>query len=464
MKNYIILLIATLTGFTVAAQNELYNDGSVLYISTGATVQVNGSFTNTNTSSFANYGTVTITGNTTNNQTMSGYTGKLVFNNTSAQQLNGSASLLTKDFEINNAAGAILNTKLIADGVCTFTNGIITASNTAAPFVFTANATVSGVSNASHVNGYVVKEGTGNFTYPVGDAANYQPIGINTSANAGGIRVQYIAADAGTAPFTGATPLLYYNTKEYWDITPISTATGTVTIYWDSYNNIGIGNTADLRVAHLTGGNWVNEGVIPPPAGTTSAGSVTSSATISTWSPFTLGSVSISSTLPLSWLSVTAFSNTQKQVEINWKVNEQNVRTYTIEKSNNGTGFRTIAALNSMGNGINSYTYTDKELLQNTAYYRIKQTDEDGRFSYSSIIKISGQINTGLTIYPMPFKESFTVISDERQTAKLTSLDGKLIKTIQLKAGSNYVNVGGLVKGVYLLVTQNNIVKKVIKE
>lgn len=111
---------------------------------------------------------------------------------------------------------------------------------------------------------------------------------------------RFYGTDAGSASFgtTGSavTPLLFYNKKEYWYVVPAGTATGTITIYFDGYNNAGISNTADLRVAHKSGGQWLNEGGAA--TGTTASGSVISYS-ISTFSPFTPGSVSAGSPLPV---------------------------------------------------------------------------------------------------------------------------------------------------------------------
>ena len=112
---------------------------------------------------------------------------------------------------------------------------------------------------------------------------------------------------------------------------------------------------------------------------------------ISTWSPFTLGSI-VSSTLPLHWLNVGGSLNSSKQAVINFKVNETNVANYQIEKSNDGRVFYSIANISSKGNGENSYQFTDALVLDDVKYYRIKQIDADGRYSYSTIIRLSNDV------------------------------------------------------------------------
>lgn len=463
MKKIILLLVCGLIAQQMQAQ-VLYNNAAMLTITSNSTVHVNGDAQIQAGSTITNNGILNVTGNFINNNSMAAYNaGSLVFDGTAAQALSGTATYYANNVTVNNAAGVTLNALLRVNGTVTFTNGIVTASDNSKPITFTSTATVAGAKNASHVNGFVAKEGTGSFTYPTGDGTRYQPVAINPSANVDGIRARYNVGNAGSGTFTGGTPLLYYNSLEHWELTPLTTATATVTIYWDDYNNIGIGNIANLRVAHKSGSNWLNEGVNGAPSGTTASGSVTSNA-ISTWSPFSLGSVSASSTLPVTWLSLTGSLDAQKKALINWSVREQNVHNYQVEKSNDGRSFANTSILNSKGNGVNDYSYQGSDILQNSTYYRIKQTDLDGKFSYSSVLKLYAQQHAGLAVYPTPFKESFTVVSPAKQTARLTTTDGKFLKTLQLKAGTNFIDAGSLQKGIYILTTENNAAQKIIKE
>ncbi|MBL7734910.1 MAG: T9SS type A sorting domain-containing protein [Chitinophagaceae bacterium] len=465
-----LLLAATLAAVIYTkAQNELYNNGAGLYIASGGVLSVNGSFTNTGTgASLQNNGTLRITGNIVNDQTMSAYTGLLVFNGNAIQTLYGAAGMLTRDLEINNPAGVILNAALKVDHSAAFTNGIITAAATTAPLWFRTSATHTGAANAAHVNGYVVKEGAGNFDYPVGDGARYQRVRVNASSNTGGIRVRYIPGDAGDAPFsaTGASsvPLLYHNAREYWDISPLSAAAGTVTIYWDDYNNSGITSRNHLTVAHKRGGNWLNEGAASV-SGTATAGSVTS-ASINAWSPFTLGSINSLSTLPVSWLQLSGSLNAAQQALISWQVNESNVADYQVEKSADGRQFTTVGQLNSKGDGSNSYSFTEADRLTANAYYRIRQTDMDGRHAYSPIIRLQGSeaINDRITVYPMPFTTGFTVTSDKAQKAYLINTRGQTMQQMQLSAGANFISAARLLSGVYYLIAENGHTLQLVKQ
>jgi Secretion system C-terminal sorting domain len=471
MKRYLyaVAILLLLHHTPIIAQVEFYNNGTTVRVESNTLLYVNGNFTNNAGSSYENNGTVELTGNLTNNQAMSShYSGTIKFIGTNAQTIDGTQSFLVNHAEVNNASGVILNNTVKVDGTCTFTNGIVTASATSAPLWFTANGTHSSAADASHVNGYVVKEGTGSFIYPVGDGVKYQKCAVNPTANGTGIQVKYNATDAGAGTFTNsgteATPLYFYNRLEHWNITPLSTATGTVTMYWDNYNNIGIASAAHLKVAHKASGNWLNEGTTG--TGLATSGSVTSNS-LSTWSPFTLGSISSASTLPLYWLNVNGSLNAQKQTIINWQVQESNVANYAVEKSIDGITFNSIVTVNSKGYGTNIYNYTDVQAVNGIVYYRIKQIGVDGRINYSTIIKLSNQQVGKLSVYPNPIKDVFTLSVDNSLLNSLATLidsKGAVIKQIKITQLQMQINVSELPKGTYIIKTTNGTTLKLIKE
>jgi hypothetical protein len=418
-------------------------------------------------STLTNNGQVNITGNLVNNQTMSAANaGTLSFTGNAAQTLSGAAMYVAKNVQVNNSNGVALSTALKIDGVCNFVNGVVINTNSANAVIFTTNASISNTNKAkdvSHINGFVVKEGTGIFSYPVGDGTRYQKIDVNLSANAGGMRVKYNATDAGTGVFTTdgteATALETYNPNEYWDVTPVTTATGAVTVYWDGYKD-GLSNLVSQRkVAHKTGGNWLNEGTTA--TGTTSIGSVTSNS-VSVWSPFTLGAVP--STLPVKWINIQANLNTNKHAVLKWQVQESNVAIYEIEKSRNGLSFSTIATVTSKGDGINQYSHTDADAINSVTYYRIKQIDRDGKFGYSIVLQLNSQTNSSLLVYPTLFNNGITVVSSKAQAAVITNAQGQIVKTIVLNEGNNFIHTAGFDSGFYMLKATDGSTQKLMKQ
>ena len=90
---------------------------------------------------------------------------------------------------------------------------------------------------------------------------------------------------------------------------------------------------------------------------------------------------------------------------------------FEIERSINGTSFDKINEVKGSGNStaLVEYTSTDKTAANafaqtNVLYYRLKQVDFDGKFTYS---KISSVVNEDvkefniLSVQPNPFNEGF---------------------------------------------------------
>jgi hypothetical protein len=461
MQRIITISIALL--LTYVAQAQLYNNGATLSIGTGGVLQVNNDLTNKSGSNLVNNGTLNLKGNGINDQTMSvANNGTWALVGTSPQTLSGTAAYLVKHLTVNNAAGVTLSKSLKADGEVKFQSGIVTASSNSEPLALTSNGTISTTtapSNTSHVNGYVGKEGTGAFDFPVGDGTRYQKIGINLTANGTGIVVKYNATDAASGTFatTGAsaTPLASYNTQEHWDISPLSTATGTVTVYWDDYKTPVLTTINLLKVAHKSSGNWLNESGTA--TGNTSAGSVTSSS-LSTWSPFTLGIVSAA--LPISWLSFTGEAVANTNVLLWATASEVNNKGFNVERApqppkgalTSGAlmTWETLGFVNAKGKAA-TYNFTDVAPPSGAggAYYRLRQIDFDGTETFSKIVSVvqTGK-GKGLTIYPNPVSSLLNIEYTEGSDFQILNLLGQQVLTG--KTGQR-LDVSALPQGTYIL-------------
>lgn len=452
----------------VSAQ-VLYNNGSVMHVNTGGTIQVNGAMTNAVGSTLTNNGTITVTGTVTNNEVMTvPNNGVLVFDGTGAQTLNGSSPYLAKDVVVDNAAGVTLNTPLVVSGNMTFTTGDIVAASTATPVIFASGATYSGASNSSHVNGYVVKEGTGAFSYPVGNGTNLQKVDLNLSANGTGMRVKYNTGSAGGNTYTttgsDATPLAVYNTGEYWDMTPLTTATGAVTIYWDNVNNITITNTSSLRVAHKSGANWLNEGGLNI-TGNTTAGSVTSNA-VSIWSPFTLGATSVTA-LPVHLVDFTARATT-KGNQLDWKTvsEDANIR-YEIERSADAKTYSHLGTVSGKEGLSNQYQHLDEQPYSPITYYRLRITEPGSEATYSKVVWVRNEGKGSLTISPVPAHDYIMLtnsnVSLNGKTAWISDLQGRSVMSFTL-ADQVRLSTGHLAAGMYIVHLPDGQNLKIIKE
>lgn len=123
------------------------------------------------------------------------------------------------------------------------------------------------------------------------------------------------------------------------------------------------------------------------------------------------------SPLPLTWLDFTGVRRNDDAL-LNWiTANERNTNSFIIERSTNGTAFKAIGKMPSSGrvNGTSLYDYTDKDIVSLNVpllYYRIRQLDNDGHFTYSKIISIridQDKVQPLITAYPNPFNENITL-------------------------------------------------------
>jgi hypothetical protein len=172
-------------------------------------------------------------------------------------------------------------------------------------------------------------------------------------------------------------------------------------------------------------------------------------------------------TLPVNWLNINGSLNSSKQSVISWKVAEQNVTRYEVEKSSDAISFSKMANIPGNGDGTNDYTFTEMQTLTGTAYYRIKQIDIDGRSSYSSIITLRNNNQHPISLYPNPAKELVTVIVGNdllNKNAVLTDMYGKALQRMKISSLSFIINIKAYPNGVYLIKIDNDNQIKIVKE
>lgn len=464
MIKKIFTFLALVIPWSLKAQ-MVYNNGASLTLLSGSSMKVNGNVQMQSGSSFSNNGTLTVTGNVVSNAAGITSTGTLLFNGSSMQTLSGNQTFIAKDVVFNNAAGITLASPLRATGIVSFTSGIVTSSTSSAPLIITSTGSVSGAGNSSHVNGYVTREGTGDFTFPIGDGSRFQPVSVNLAANSNGLIARYYGSDAGTASFgtTGnsAVALESYNVNEYWDISPVGAATGNVTVFWDNYKSPVITNTALLTVAHKRNGSWLNEGA-QTVTGTTTSGSVKSVA-IGSWSPFTLGTLPLSA-LPVRLVSFTAQA-AEQQSDLQWRIADANgFSHFEVERSIDARNFEKIGRVDFLQMRQN-YNYVDDAFPMAIAYYRLKMVDIDGTWAYSRMEFVKFTRNEhSLGGYPNPFTSTLTISSPILQKAKLLDIEGMTVREFSLQHGDNHFNESQLPSGTYLIRTEKGETIKVVKQ
>ncbi|MBI2270232.1 MAG: T9SS type A sorting domain-containing protein [Bacteroidetes bacterium] len=108
--------------------------------------------------------------------------------------------------------------------------------------------------------------------------------------------------------------------------------------------------------------------------------------------------------LPIELLSFNATAM-DKSIRLNWSTaSETNNNFFTIEKSLNGSDWKSIGIVKGAGNSthVMNYESFDTEPVTGIQYYKLKQTDFDGQYKYSELIAINFSKNFSFSIYPNP--------------------------------------------------------------
>jgi hypothetical protein len=170
------------------------------------------------------------------------------------------------------------------------------------------------------------------------------------------------------------------------------------------------------------------------------------------------------SPLPIKLLSFSALRN-NRNVVVNWQTtSEINNAYFDIERSEDGRNFYPVGKVIASGTATtnHSYSFTDLNIpVQNkVVYYRLKQVDKDGAFSYSKTVAILiDKAAANISIFPNPVKDVFTLSIAQSGTEKITyslsALDGRrLIQQSNSIIGSTVLTIDALAAqpaGTYIL-------------
>jgi len=167
--------------------------------------------------------------------------------------------------------------------------------------------------------------------------------------------------------------------------------------------------------------------------------------------------------LPVELISFSGKEN-KSGIILEWATaNEINNDHFEIERSNSAALFVKIAEMKGHGNSLSKHTYSvqDTKKGKGTYYYRLKQVDEDGTFTYSKVIAVNSKqfVSTmALQVAPNPVTNSqFTIflVGGETTQLQILSLNSHLVHSQIINSDIRELNLNAnqlhLQSGVYLL-------------
>ncbi len=419
-------------------------------------------------------GALNIYGNLTNNGTISGANAWVNFMGTAAQTINGGTY---NRVSLDNAAGLTTTAALTINDTLQLVSGKVTLGsnnltigssarllgNSAANYIVT-NGTGSLVMNNIGTSGR-----TGAIVFPVGTASNYNPATLNNTGVADNFAARVIT---GSYPaFTGSTPSGAAYTSNVVDANWIideaiqGGSNLVVSLQWNASQELPSFTRASSYIARYLANGWNNAAASAATGANPYASTVSG---ITVLAPMGVGS---NGTLPVSWLSFTANANGMDAV-LNWATaTEINNKGFEVERSLDGSIFKTIGFVegNINSGSVKNYRFTDNRALEMFAgasvYYRLKQVDLDGNYSYSNIALLNTEEGSDISLYPNPFNSTTGVYVNATEDANVTievkDLMGRSIAltTASVVKGGQYLTIEALstvADGMYLVQVELN--------
>ncbi len=172
--------------------------------------------------------------------------------------------------------------------------------------------------------------------------------------------------------------------------------------------------------------------------------------------------------LPVEFIGFSAIPKENKYVSLDWTTaTEVNNDYFTVEKSTDGTSWEIVKTIDGAGNTstLLSYSTTDEYPYYGLSYYRLKQTDFDGQFSYSKVLTVEIETTNSTFIYPNPAVNRLTLTGDETIIKDITifNLAGldvtHLAKFEEQGKARVIIDISNMGKGLYFIQTKTTINK-----
>jgi hypothetical protein len=273
---------------------------------------------------------------------------------------------------------------------------------------------------------------------------------------------------------------IYARFDREWKITNTNfNNTFSLRFTWDSINNFNIN---DLRLLVDVDGDFSDADVIASGQNgiTINSGSIvvsgisTSIIPINSTRFITIGTVNSNTPLPVSLIAFNAVMEDQNSALLSWETSsELNNSHFELERRTLRSNFRLVSRVegNGTSNRTNNYSYVDSELQSGQHFYRLKQVDFDGKYTYSNIrsIKVNEKLGNNLNykIIPNPAYDriQIQVEGDDIKEVTIVASDGKLLyRNHELPKRTLEIDVSDLTSGVYYLTVNNNAKKLIISK
>ena len=418
---------------------------------------------------FSTGGNITVTNLT--NQIISSVT---VANNTNVTLSAASNAVFGGYDSLNLTSG-----KLIAGNNVVFSVGIDTISTG----VLTGNGSVEGILRRW------IKSGNNNVTFPLSVGANSRSASF-TYTTAPSVSGMLAAQFVSTVPSSFGLPLTEGSItlkraaiNGYWNFAASNGLTGgtyNATLTAQGFTGVQDYTTLVILKRLSTINQWTLEGTHVTTIGSNSS-PVLSRTGLAGYGNFGVGGDTLFNTLPVTLVSLSA-KNINGDAVISWTTStEVNNKGFEVERSFNG---RTFSKINFVKGAVNSsvlhnYFVSDNNVFANNntsvIYYRLKQIDLNGKFTYSDVVSVSSdniEAEDNIKSFPNPFSShiniNITAKAESTVNVSIFDIRGQLVNSSSFVANQGegiykVENLDGLAGGIYFVRVESNGDVKTIK-
>jgi hypothetical protein len=297
--------------------------------------------------------------------------------------------------------------------------------------------------------GFRVGAGAGDFLKDNGD---YLTCGINCPITP--------AISTSNLP---ATVIQRWLNDWYINKTDINSNNGLVTLYFD-FGDYGIGNSPGVPSNYVLlyrNSPSATFSIVPGTTPSVSSDQVrfaVDASNITTNFYYTIGTLDpTTSPLPIELLNFSGNCN-GNNTHLKWSTaSEINNDYFTIERSIDAISYELLGKVDGAGNSVQTlnYSFVDPTPIEGTGYYRLKQTDFDGKYKYSKIISVKCiKIRSEkIIVYPNPASYNVTIelLGNSRTLPfEIINSKGQVIYSGTITNKINLPN-NGLISGLYFV-------------
>lgn len=411
--------------------------------------------------------------------------GTVKFSGTSEQKIGGSKATIFENLIMNNASGTTMDDNVLIANSLSFNEGNISTGLTDTVILLNdANGAIVNQGLGKSVIGNLRRYmSTGIFSFPIASGDDYLPalLEIISLGSMKFLSAKFISTASETVP-TGlnvdGTPIVEFLDRGYWTFTPDN---GTGVQYDITLTSSGHTNGGTLAAQHAifkrSGGNWENLGTHydSTQIGTTAGPITAKRSNLTNFSDFIIGKSDLWP-LPIILSSFYTICH-ENGIYVNWETqSEINNESFTLEYSMNGTDFSRLDQVPGAGTShqVTKYSFFHRIVTNQVVYYRLSQTDFDGKQLVFPLIAAQCLVNPfeGLQIFKSgesTIDYSFFSQTEEFYTLTLNDPIGRVLYSEKLATNFGFnqhsITLPVIIKGVYifrLVTSKHQFSKKII--